>query len=147
MNTITRGALSGLGATVPMSAVMAAGKFAGLLPATPPKQITANAARKAGAEPEEASDSGFHASWVAAHLGYGVAMGVCYSLLRPMFPKADWKTGVAFGGVVWAVNYLGMLPALGLFPPPKDSSHAQTLVMITAHAVFGASLEAGQQRL
>lgn len=143
VNPIARGAVSGLGATVTMSAVIAGGKLMGLVPATPPKHITANLGHKLGLAPRRASDSAFHASWISAHLGYGMAMGIGYHALRNMLPRRGWYTGVAYGLLVWAVSYVGLLPAMGLFPPPEKTARRQTAVMIVAHMVYGASLEIG----
>lgn len=63
---LMRGAASGLMATIAMTGVMYAGKAFGLLHAPPPKQITRNAERKAGAPPSTQPPGTFSVSWVAA---------------------------------------------------------------------------------
>lgn len=79
-------------------------------------------------------------AWVPAHEAYGMACGVGYALARPRLPSSRHVAGLMFGGAVWAVGYLGYLPALGLYPWPDDDRWSRTSVMIIAHAVFGVVL-------
>jgi hypothetical protein len=52
METIIRGALAGLAATAPMTAVLGMGRLTGWLHTPPPAQITANVAVRAGESPQ-----------------------------------------------------------------------------------------------
>jgi putative membrane protein len=139
METIVRGAVSGFVATVPMTAVIGLGDAAGLLRTPPPVQITENVAERAGEEPDPESPA-FTAAWLAAHFGYGAACGAIYAAARPHLPRSDLAAGLVFGGAVWAVSYLGLLPALELFPRATEDSPSRQAVMIAAHAVYGVSL-------
>jgi hypothetical protein len=140
-----RGALAGLAATAPMTAVIAAGGAFGLLFTPPPAQITGEVSERAGEQLSRRSPE-FTAAWLAAHFAYGAACGALYGLLRPLLPRADVIAGVMFGGAVWGVSYLGLLPSLGLFPSAKDDAPPRQAVMIAAHAVYGTTL-AGAERL
>src|SRR5438105_1259415 len=114
MNILIRGSIAGVIATIPMTIVIAAGRAAGLLQTPPPEQITARAEREAGVHPASLSDQSFHASWLAAHLGFGAGVGVVFSLVRGVLPGPRPAGGVIYGLLVWAATYAGVLPSLGL---------------------------------
>jgi hypothetical protein len=136
MTRLVVGAIAGLTATVPMSIVIAIGRWARMLWTPPPKQIAGSAAKRAGVDPDPSSEA-FTVSWIAAHFGYGAACGAAYALVKPVLPSSPPIAGLLFGGAVWGVSYLGIMPALGLYPWPKDDSKSRVAVMIAAHAVFG----------
>lgn len=140
MNRIVRGAIAGATATLPMTGVMYGGKAIGLLQTPPPRQITGNAARKANKPPEQTSEQAFNASWVAAHLGFGIGCGIAYALIRPLLPANTVTAGILFGGAVWAISYVEVMPRLGLYPNPSEDSNSRTAVMIAAHATYGLAL-------
>ncbi len=139
MQTLARGALAGLAATVPMTAVIGAGRVAGLMTTPPTVEITENVAELAGEDPDRQSPE-FQAAWLAAHVGYGAACGVIFAAIRPVLPRSDLAAGLLFGAVVWSVSYMSLMPALNLYPPAKVDSRWRQAVMIAAHAVFGTSL-------
>ena len=80
--------MSGFVATLPMTGVMYAGKWTGLLQTPPPQQITAQAGRKANVPPEQVPESAFDLAWLGAHFGYGTGCGVLFGLIAPVLPKA-----------------------------------------------------------
>ena len=80
------------------------------------------------------------ARWVAAHLGFGAGAGIAYALGRSLFPRSRVLSGLAFGGAVWGISYVGLMPALGLYPAPDEDDPSRTAVMIAAHAVYGVTL-------
>lgn len=146
MKQLIRGGFAGLLATGTMSLVMAGGKAAGLLHSPPPKKITKHAEQQTGVNPHAMPQETFDASWVAAHVGYGAMVGVVYAMVRRVLPKSPVVRGLIYGEAVWAVSYLGVLPALGLYELPEDRTLSQTAVMLAAHAVYGVTLaEADQQ--
>lgn len=140
MYRIIGGSLGGMGATAAMSAVMLGGKATGLLRTPPPKEITGRAGRQAGVPPQQVPKSAFDLTWVAAHLGMGMGCGAVFGLTRALWPRSDVRAGLLYGGLVWAVNYLGVLPAAGLYPWPSEDSNSRTAVMVASHAIFGVSL-------
>jgi uncharacterized membrane protein YagU involved in acid resistance len=139
METLARGALAGLAATVPMTAVIGAGRVAGLMETPPPVEITEIVAQQAGEDPDRQSPE-FQAAWLAAHVGYGTACGVIFAAIRPVLPRSDLAAGLLFGAAVWSVSYISLMPSLNLYPSAQDDSNSRKAVMIAAHAVFGASL-------
>jgi uncharacterized membrane protein YagU involved in acid resistance len=134
------GAVGGLIATGPMTAFMKL--MHRRLPwyeryPLPPRQITMRTAKSAGLywrlnEPEAKGLT------LLAHYSYGAAMGALYSLAARQTPRA--VHGMLFGMVVWAGNYLGLLPALNLLQPATRQPARRNLLMIAAHLVWGASL-------
>ena len=142
MNKIVAGTLAGLTATAPMTAAMIAMHKA--LPAReryplPPRTVTMRFARKTGVkrhldEPEK------KAATLAAHFGYGAAMGGIFALLAPRAPGPPVAKGIGWGLIVWATSYLGLLPATGLHEPATRHPRERNILMILAHVIWGASL-------
>jgi uncharacterized membrane protein YagU involved in acid resistance len=81
---------------------------------------------------------------VVAHVGYGMLLGALFALAQPR--RASTLRGAAFGVTVWAGNYAGVLPALGIMPPPRDRPGRQSAI-IAAHLVYGGVLGASLRRL
>ena len=142
MNKIVAGTLAGLTATAPMTAAMIVMHKA--LPAherypLPPRKVTMRVARKTGVkkhldEPEK------KAATLAAHFGYGAAMGGIFAMLAPRAPGRPIPKGIAWGLIVWATSYLGLLPATGLHEPATRHPRERNLLMILAHVIWGGSL-------
>jgi hypothetical protein len=138
--TALRGALSGAVATVAMSGVMAVGRALGLYRTPPPQEITAAATQETTGWPPAATPA-FRAGWLSAHLLYGMACGVLFSGLRQGGPGVPRQPlGLGFGLLVWGASYLGLMPALRLYPWPDQDTPGRLATMILAHLVFGASL-------
>jgi uncharacterized membrane protein YagU involved in acid resistance len=135
------GALAGCVATVPMTLAMEA--MHRQLPEKeryplPPREIAMNLAEEA--QVKEYLDEGERLGLtLAAHFGMGTAAGVAYGLLGRRLPLPAPLAGAAFGLAVWAGNYLGLLPALGILRPATDHPPRRTGLMIAAHLVWGAS--------
>ena len=139
------GGLAGFAATVPMTAVMLSLRRA--LPPherrpLPPRRITMRAARKARVAHQLGEDDRTAATY-AAHFGYGTATGAAYAaLVAPRVPGHPVVKGTGFGLLVWAVSYLGLMPALGLHPPATREPAGRNGMMILAHVVWGSVLGA-----
>ena len=146
MDRLARGGLAGLLGTGLMTLALAGARAAGLLRTPPPAEVTGRAQEKAGLR-RHVPEPAFRASWLAAHFGYGAACGGGYALLRPGLPASPPAAGLAYGGAVWALSYLGLLPALGLYPRPEEDSRSRLAVMIAAHAVFGVTVAEAERRL
>ena len=146
MNQLIRGALAGTMATVPMTIAIWAGRKLDMLRTPPPAQITANVARRTEAVDVQSPEA-FTATWLAAHVGFGAGTGALYALVRRRLPMGTGPAGLLFGGVVWAYNYLGIFPALNLYPSPEEDRNSRVAVMLAAHAVYGVSLAELERRL
>ncbi len=146
MNRYVRGAVSGAAATLVMTAAMQAGKQAFHFWTPAPKEITRNVVRRAGLSRIDPQPTG-PGSWMTAHELYGMACGVGYVLVRPFLPSSRLVAGLLFGGAVWAISYLGYLPALRLYPTPDNDNRSRLTVMVIAHGVFGTALAEAEHRL
>jgi hypothetical protein len=71
-------------------------------------------------------------------LGYGMTAGALYGALRPSGGNL-LVDGTVLGLGVWAVGYLGWLPALGLMPPLQQQETEQVAGPIAQHIIFGVA--------
>ena len=134
-SNLLRGAAAGLSATVPMTTVMSGWRRLrpDAIPELPPRTITARAADAVGEAPPGKALDGLTG---VAHLAFGAVAGAVFAAANPRAPLA----GPAYGAAVWAVSYLGWLPALRLMPPPSQTSRELRTMMFVAHLVWGWSL-------
>ncbi len=146
MNRLVRGAVAGVVATLPMTLLILAGRAAGLLRTPPPAEMAKNLAHRADGE-EALRSPIFQAGWLAGHVAIGAACGTAYALARPILPASRTANGLAYGGAVWSLGYLGLMPALHLYPWPDEDSRSRMAVMIAAHAVYGIALADVERRL
>jgi uncharacterized membrane protein YagU involved in acid resistance len=137
------GAIAGLLATVPMTAVMIVGKRR-LPPRSqvplPPVQITQNALRAASVD-DEVSRAEEIALSAVNHFGFGASTGVVYGwFCKPRSVANAVTTGCIYGVGVWSCSYLGWLPAAGLYRSAANDTSERNTLMIIAHLVWGAGL-------
>ena len=139
------GALAGVVATLPMSALMLLAQRLGLMGTQPPRRITDGALDVAGANPPEHTRRLLTA---LSHVGFGATAGVPFVLLsRAVPPSPRPLLGAAYGVGVWASAYLGWVPAAGLMPPAHRDRADRPATMIVAHLVYGSVLGAVTDRL
>ena len=138
---LLKGAAAGLVATVPMTAAMVA-MHRGLPRREqyplPPRRITMRAAGKAGVD-RHLDESDRTAATLVAHFSYGAAVGSLLGTLAPRGTAKAAAAGAGFGLLVWAVSYLGLMPATGLHPPATRDTARRNGLMIAAHLVWGAT--------
>ena len=106
----------------------------------PPRKITMRVFGRIGQRQHLRQEKQRRGATLAAHFGYGAAMGSLYAPIQARLALPGLLTGIGFGLMVWLVSYLGVLPALGLFPPPHREARRRTVLMIAAHLVWGAAL-------
>jgi hypothetical protein len=140
-NQLATGAAAGLLATVPMTAAMVA--MHRRLPAwqryaLPPRRITMRAAGKVGLR-SRMDEPHRTAATLAAHFGYGAAVGALLGAFAPRGPARAAAAGAGFGLLVWAASYLGLMPALDLHPPATRDTARRNALMVLAHLLWGAS--------
>jgi uncharacterized membrane protein YagU involved in acid resistance len=142
--SLLKGSLAGLSATWPMTATMLG--LRDRLPqewlfALPPRKISMRAAKKAGLLSHLDRKERTRFTWLS-HFGFGAGAGILYALLpgglRRLFPLA----GPAYGMTVWAAAYLGLMPALGLYPSALRDRKSRNGLMVASHLVWGLSLGA-----
>ena len=142
MSVLMKGAVAGGVATLPMTGVMLAAGGAGLMGRQPPEVITDAALEAVGVDsPSETVEK---TATATAHMGFGIAMGALFALLRHRYrPRAaPVIDGVGFALAVWALSYRGWVPALRIMPRPEDDRPGRPQSMIAAHVVYGAALGA-----
>lgn len=143
MNGVARSALAGAAAgglaTLGMSAFMFAGRRAGLLGRMPPEKITARALDALGVH---RSRRGQDVAASVMHLAFGAGAGAVFEPARRALrlPVPAALQGAVFGTAVWAVSYMGWVPALGIMPPPERDRPGRPAIMLAAHWVYGAGL-------
>lgn len=135
------GAAAGLVATVPMTAAMVAMHHE--LPARerqplPPRRITMRMAGKVGVR-KHMDGPQRTAATLVAHFGYGTAVGSLLGALAPRGAAKAAAAGAGFGLLVWTVSYLGLMPAMGLYPPATRDTPRRNILMIVAHLVWGGT--------
>lgn len=134
---IGRGAAAGIGATTAMTGVLIAAQRAGLLGKLPPERITE---RMLDALHLSRNRREQKAMATISHYGYGTFTGAVFGLLqRRLAPRHPVAAGVAFGGLVWLLSYVGWVPALKILPPPRKDRPGRQLTLVLGH-VFGAVL-------
>jgi uncharacterized membrane protein YagU involved in acid resistance len=102
----------------------------------PPREITMKLAREVGVE-EKLDAEERSAVTMISHFAYGAAGGALYAAaLEPT--RKPLAKGVLFGLGVWAVSYLGWLPAAGVLSSATEHPARRNALMIAAHVVWGA---------
>jgi hypothetical protein len=136
------GSVAGTGATVAMSALMVAGRRSGLMPSLPPQDIASELVERSPLEDEVHRRGRTILGWLL-HFGFGAAAGALYAVLRRRFGPAlpGPAAGIPYALLVWALSYLGWVPALRFLPSALDDRPGRPLTMIAAHVVFGLLLE------
>jgi hypothetical protein len=142
------GAVAGVLATIPMTAMMLQAHRR--LPAheryaLPPETITSEFAESVGAQSLQ-HDPGLTLATGAAHLAYGAVAG---SLYKAGLGAASGNpvAGLTYGVGVWAISYLGLMPALGLHESAIKHPWRRNLLMVAAHIIWGTSLAGISQAL
>ena len=137
------GVVGGAVGAVLMWPLYEASKRAGLLRESPPIRVADRAAETAVEATETGGPVGEGAREAAAaggHLLYGAAAGALYGLLQDELELPAIAAGVGYGLALWAVGYLGWLPAARILPEPWRQRAGDALVPIAAHAVYGLGL-------
>lgn len=80
------------------------------------------------------------AATLVSHFSYGAAMGMFYSPLSKKLSLPSAIKGGIFGLFIWAANYLGLLPLLGMSERAPREPGRRNLMMIGAHLIWGSFL-------
>ena len=140
---VLSGALAGVVATGVMSLLMLGAKRMGALGEAPPRRLVRRLSAPLGlARPR---GKALDALALAAHFAFGSTMGGLFGLLPGRARTTG--SGALFGFGVWAVNYAGWLPRVGLMPPVHRDRPGRQPVMVAAHLVYGVALAAARRQL
>ncbi len=144
VTNVARAAAAGCAATLPMTLVMEG--IRRLLPrheqyTLPPREVTERVAEQVGFEPH-LGETERNVLTAASHFAYGAAMGGIYGAVGDLMPLPPIARGALFGLGVWAANYLGLLPALGILTPATQHPPRRNAMMIVSHLVWGGTLGA-----
>ncbi|UUP18709.1 hypothetical protein [Nitratireductor thuwali] len=132
------GALAGTCATMAMTAAMR--RLHRALPADqryplPPREITSRTL------PAPDARSATTAA-ILAHFGFGALAGAVYGCLPRPRPA-----GFVYGPAVWAVSYLGWVPAGRILAPADDHPGRRNALMLLVHVVWGTVLSVALDEL
>ena len=105
----------------------------------PPREITEKLLAKAGVR-EQLNETEHVGLSLLSHFSYGAAAGVIYAALARNISPPPLPAGIAFGLGVWAISYLGLLPAAGILRPATKHPPRRNALMLTAHVVWGSVL-------
>jgi hypothetical protein len=75
------------------------------------------------------------------HWGYGVGWGALYGLLAGSARRPQIRSGLLFGSLVWAVDYV-VLPLAKLYRPIWEYDLATLWQDLSAHLVYGVTTAA-----
>jgi len=145
---LLRGAVAGLAGTAAMSAAMSVAKAAGLMAGEWPPRKVGRESQKAAGVHGALSRPAFEAGWVAQHFAYGAGAGAAYELIQSRLKlREPAPAGPLFGTALWALSYVGWLPAAGLYPPPHAEPARRVGTMVVAHLVYGTTTAEVARRL
>ncbi len=134
---LVRGAADGVVATAVMSAAMLLAKRSCAMGEMPPEKITARFLNRAGV-PRTAEQQ--DALAIAFHFAFGAVGGACFRLAAARIPAPAVPLGMAYGTGIWAVSYMGWVPALRIMPPADRDRRGRQLAMIAGHLMYGSTL-------
>jgi hypothetical protein len=76
------------------------------------------------------------------HWAYGTTWPFLFGALAPKLRRKGWAklllAGAGLGAAVWAVGYLGWLPATGLTKPVHREKVSRTTSGLFGHIIYGA---------
>jgi hypothetical protein len=132
-----RGGAAGALATGAMSLAMAIAKNVGLLGEAPPRKLTRRLLRRMGVS---SRGRPLDLASLAAHFGFGIAAGAAFAVAER--GRASLLRGGAYGALIWAATYAGLIPKLRLMRSPEKDRPGRPTSMVVAHLVYGATLGA-----
>lgn len=132
------GALAGLSATIPMTAVMLT--LYRMLPArerygVEPRLVVEGLLSKTA--PVRLSESQRVALTSVLHLAYGASAGAAWVTLDRRTLRSPVLHGTLGGLAVWAAGYLGWLPALRIVSPEYCRPAGRAFENVASHLVWG----------
>lgn len=118
-----------------MSAVMAASYAVG--PVRPAPELITEAVLHPFGTPSRPVEQG---AALVAHVAYGTANGILFSVAARHLPGGQVRKGVAFGLALLLLSYEGWVPVAGILPPLHAQKPHRFRTLAAAHLVYGAVL-------
>lgn len=85
---------------------------------------------------------------LASHFAYGVVLASAFTYFaHKSRGPYSLSRGAAYGSAVWAANYLGLLPALGVRSQALAMPARRNGMMLVAHLVWGITLAFAEEVL
>jgi xanthosine utilization system XapX-like protein len=136
------GALAGFLATIPMTAFMVIA-YQYLpeherYPLHPSEIVTAGIEEPLLRKPLNAPQH--VALTLVFHFGYGITVGAVCTPLMSRMPFPPVLRGTVCGLAIWAIGYLGWLPAMRILHPATQYPPHRRTQLILAHVVWGSAL-------
>ena len=148
--TALKGALAGMigGAAMMMTMKM---EQKALLPEgqtmePPPKKLVETLAEKADVELE---DRQAQMAGMGVHMVHSAMWGALYGVVQDRMHPPSALHGLLLGGLVYAANFpsFGLLPKLGVLPPPSQQPLREAAIPAGAHVVYGLATAAAFEAL
>lgn len=80
------------------------------------------------------------------HWAYGTAWGTVYGLIGGTFRPRPLPAGLSFGGAVWAMSYVQLVP-MGLYEPPWKYPRKDIAMEVGYHLVYGVGVASAHRVL
>lgn len=107
----------------------------------PPKKLVETLAGKAdvGLEDGQARMAG-----MGVHMGYSAMWGALFGIVQNRVHPPSAMHGLLLAGLVYAANFpsFGLLPRLGVLPPPSQQPLREAAIPAGAHVVYGLATAA-----
>lgn len=108
---------------------------------SPTKMAVEAVAEKQGMQ---LSDAQVSAGAAVVYTGNMALWGAIFGVVQSRIHPPDALHGLLLGGLVYGANFpaFGVLPKLGVLPPPSEQSREEAAVPIGAHVAFGLATAA-----
>lgn len=137
LSRAARGAVAGVTATIPMTAVFVAARAAGAYDTLPPTEILE---RLVGPTRRRRRTRSVDRWSMVLHVIYGAGAGAVFAVLAPGARGRRAALGPVWGALVWLASYEGWLPAAGILPSAHRDHPPRARAIAIAHLVWGTSL-------
>ncbi len=133
---------AGVLATIPMTIVMI--ELFKHLPRgeqypLPPRVISMNIAKDIGIKKDMNEKEKTSFTFIN-HFLYGALAAALYFPIANKIKVNNQLSGIGYGLSVWGASYLGLLPALNLYPKATREPAGRNALMIISHVVWGSAL-------
>lgn len=105
----------------------------------PPRVISMNIAKDIGIKKDMNEKEKLSFTFIN-HFLYGALAAAVYFPLAKKIKLNNQLSGIGYGLSVWGASYLGILPALNLYPKATHESARRNALMIFSHIIWGSTL-------